>query len=204
MENLIENTMQPETEKEFSETFEISNADRINGFRKLEALIKEMRFDEKAPKIVIAGCSEDDAGTDKSVAVNIERYQSFWKALVDFCFLIGDIGSSMLPCRALCPADPLPVKLEMALLFLQFCYLKSGMILKHPTTNQPVKDIHGHILHTRGDWKGVSVPGLYRSALSKLHIYYETTSGVPARMHPVLKNPTRKYLSRPQLFAPFK
>jgi hypothetical protein len=156
MVNPIENTPHPEMAEEVSENFQISDASRIKGFQKLEALIKEMRLDAEAPKIVIAGRSDDDAGTNRSGSSTIERYKIFWKGLVDFCFLIGDIGSAMLPCRALCPANPLPVKLETAILFLRFQYLKAGMILKHPSTNEPMEDIHGNILHTQGDWKGVS------------------------------------------------
>jgi hypothetical protein len=83
----------------------------------------------------------------------------------------------MLVSREHCPADPIAVNINTAILYLRFHYIEKGEVLNHPVTNQPVTDIHGAEIHTRGDWQGTSVPGLFRSAMSKVHSHYEMTTG---------------------------
>lgn len=146
-----------------------------SGFVKLEALIKELQLDTKSPKIRIVGQTEDDMGTDRAKDSSIERYEHIWRAFLDYCFLVGDYESAMLPARNHCPADPLPVKSETAKQFLAFRCLEKRETVKNTMTNQPVKDIDGNVMISIGDWKGESSIGLFRTALSKLHVHYDTT-----------------------------
>ena len=93
-------------------------------------------------------------GADRVEVATIQRYRSIWRSLYKFSILIGDYESalilkedqSQLPRR---PRNPLPIKLETLLLFMEFMTEKPGVVLKHPVTRQEYKDKHGksHLLY---------------------------------------------------------
>ena len=157
--------------------FVVAAGIKERGFVKLDALIQELNLDTQSPKICIVGQTEDSMGTDRAKDSSIDRYEVIWKHFLDYCFLVGDYESAMLPARSHCPADPLPVKSKTAKQFLAFRCLEKGDMVKNTMTNQPVKDIDGNVLISVGDWKGESSVGLFRTALSKLHSHYDTTKG---------------------------
>ena len=160
--------------------FRISDDIRSQGMTKLLASMNKYQLKTEAPKIVITGESRKNGtmGTDSARDSSIERYESVWGPFANFCFLLGDYESAMLPLRMQCPGDPFPVKMETAVLYMQYRVKMKGELLKHHKTDQPVKDMKGSQLVCLGDWKGKSSLGIFRSALSKLHSKYETTKGV--------------------------
>lgn len=157
--------------------FRIAAEDRVNGIIALEKHMAEQGLDTKSPKVRIVGKTHDTVGTDNAKVSSISRYEQMYRGFCDFCFLIKDYDSAMLASREHCPKDPASVKLDTAIMYLRFHCLESGQVLTHPFTHATVFDIHGNQIVTRGDWKGTSVPGLFRSALAKLHKHYDTTDG---------------------------
>jgi hypothetical protein len=83
----------------------------------------------------------------------------------------------MLPSRAHCPNDPIPVKLRTAILYMQFRVNKKGNPLKDLKTGEIVDNVDKKAVYCMGDWQGKSTVGIFRSAMSKLHNSYETTKG---------------------------
>ena len=157
--------------------FSLDADDRVNGFKKLEELMVLHCLDTKSPKVRIVGKTHDTVGTDNAAVSSITRYEHIYPGFLDFCFLIEDYESAMLAAREHCPKDPTSVKVDTAIMYLRFHCIESGKVLTHPATHATVYDLHGKQIITRGDWKGTSVPGIFRSALSKLHKHYETTNG---------------------------
>jgi hypothetical protein len=146
------------------------------GLEELKKTIRDNKLDTESPKVRIVGVTDDDDGTDGANASSIDRYETIWKGFRDFCFLLGDYESAMLPDRDLCPANPFPVDRLTAEMYLDF-RCKKKLELKHPTTHEPVLDVNKNKITTLGDWCGFSSVGLFRSAISKLHKHYDTTKG---------------------------
>jgi hypothetical protein len=156
----------------------ISNDTRQAGFAKLIAKMNELELNTSAPKRVITGRTKDGAvGSDKSKSESIMRYEHVWKNFADFCFLIGDYESAMLPSRGLCPDNPIPVKLRTAVLYMQFRVNKAGTPLKDLKTGELIHDVDKKVVYSVGDWRSESTVGIFRSAMSKVHSHYETTKG---------------------------
>jgi hypothetical protein len=102
--------------------------------------MRELGFNTTAPKRAITGRSkEGEVGSDKSKSKSIARYEIVWTGFADFCFLIGNNESAMLPSRAHCPDDPIPLKLRMAILYMQFRVNKKGSPIKDIKTGKLVK-----------------------------------------------------------------
>jgi len=157
--------------------FAIGSAFRLAGLAKLRDRIKELELDTKSPKIKIVGCTSESVGTDKAKGVSITRYETIWKGLLDFCFLVEDYDSAMLVARNECPKDPLPVSLDTAIAFMRYKVLKLGTVLLHHKTNEPILSSSEKSLTCLGQWTSVSSVKMYASALQKVHSHYETTHG---------------------------
>jgi hypothetical protein len=133
--------------------------------------------------VAIVGKGPDGSiGTTPAKQSTVDRYKVVWDLFRDFCFLIGDYESAMLPCRGLCPANPLSVNVDTAIAFLNFCCQEKGTFLLHHKTNQPVRDRKRNALRCRGNWTGHSTPGIFRGALSMLHKAYPNTRGTYSEM----------------------
>jgi hypothetical protein len=88
---------------------------------KMIARMTELEVNMTAPKQIITGRTKGgEVGSNKSKSASIERYEHVWKGFSDFCFLIKDYESAMLPTREQCPDNPIPVSLRMAVLYMQF------------------------------------------------------------------------------------
>ena len=175
MEDELPNQDPPDLPKK--DHFTISLGERTIGFRKVDELIANDNHDTESPQVKIVGNTIDNPGTDKSRESSIQRYEQIWRGLRDFCFLMGDYQSAMILCREQCPADPPAVALGTAVKYLRFRYLEKGETVKDPFTDEVVKDRHGNVLKSRGDWNASSSSGLLRSALSKVHSHYDSTKG---------------------------
>jgi len=167
--------------------FKINESDREEGIKLVVARMEELGLDLKSPKIVITGGDKHTGsiGTDSASAVSIDRYETFWKHLLDWCIFVGDYESAGILCRKnvlskgrdFSPANPLPIKLDTVIHFVQFRALEKGSPLLHHQTNLPVTNKNGTELKCMGDWQSPEQIRLYASALSKLHSKYETTTG---------------------------
>jgi len=157
--------------------FDISPEDRLHGRKQVEELLKQQRCDTTSPKIQIVGNTRDIVGTDKSQQTTIDRCEQIWEGAKRFCCLTGEHESAIIFNRDICPANPPPMGIKVATNFLRFRHMEKGTIVRDAFTQAPVTDRHGTILVARGDWKGGSVQGLCRSALSKVHSHCESTSG---------------------------
>ena len=156
--------------------FKIPAQLRQDGMKAIECLINSGDYNTTAAKIVIQGKIKGGTpGTDQANQASICRYEGFWAQLLDFCIFIKDYESGIILHRPYCPADPPPVHIDTAIAFLRYRYLKKGTQVKHHRTNHPVLDHQGNALVSIGDWTGSCMPGLLRSALSKLHVHYDTT-----------------------------
>jgi hypothetical protein len=165
--------------KHYKKAFNIiSNGARQAGINKLIARMSELELNTSAPKRVITGRTKDGVvGSDKSKSESIMRYEDVWKAFVDFCFLIEDYESAMLPSRALCPDNPIPVKLRTAVLYMQYRVNQEGTPLKDLKTGELIHDFENKVVYSVGNWRSQSTVGIFRSAMSKIHSHYETTKG---------------------------
>jgi hypothetical protein len=94
------------------------------------------------PKKILGkvGGKHGDMGTDSAKQTTIDRYQTFWKTLRDFCFVLGDYKSAMILCRDDCPSNPFPIALKTAVHCLRFCVMEKGTVLRDMDTNEPVID----------------------------------------------------------------
>jgi hypothetical protein len=138
----------------------------------------ELELNMTAPKRIITGRTKGgEVGSDKSKSASIERYEHVWKGFADFCFLIQDYESAMLPTREQCPDNPIPVRLQTAVLYMQFRVNKEGTPLKDLKTGELIYGVDKNVVHSVGDWQGESTVGIFRSAMSKVHSHYETTKG---------------------------
>jgi hypothetical protein len=164
--------------KKRRDLFRVPQAIRVNGLAQLKKRVQDLGIYSTAPKIVITGKMKNgEVGSDRAKDPTIVRYKAVWKGFADFCFLIGDFDSAMLPTRALCPERPPTVNLQTAKLFLQFRVNEKGKPLQDLKTGKTVLDVNGQAVNCLGDWTGQSSPGLFRSALSKLHSHYDVTKG---------------------------
>lgn len=107
--------------KRCQKAFTISNGIRQAGVAKMIARMTELELNMTAPKRIITGRMKGgEVGSDKSKSASIEQYEHVWKGFADFCFLIQDYESAMLPTREQCPDNPIPVRLQTAVLYMQF------------------------------------------------------------------------------------
>lgn len=121
-------------------------------------------------------------GADRVEVATIQRYRSIWRSLYKFSILIGDYESalilkedqSQLPRR---PRNPLPIKLETLLLFMEFMTEKPGVVLKHPVTRQEYKDKHGKLIYCISRYTSPKSLEHLQSAVNKLHSYFPSTKG---------------------------
>jgi hypothetical protein len=156
--------------------YRISSVLRSVGFQKIQDKAKELNLDTKSPKITIIGKNDTECGNDKAKESSIDRYATAWRGLLDFCIEFEDWRSGIILHRAECPADPFPVAEDLAIHYMRFHVLEKGSVLKHYKTDQPIlKD--GSPVLCRGDWMSAATIGIYRSALTKLHLAYASTQG---------------------------
>jgi len=165
--------------------FKINESDQEEGIKLVVAQMEELGLDLKSPKIVITSGDKHtrSIGTDSTSAISINRYETFWKHLLDWCIFVGNYESAGILCRKnvlskgrdFSPANPLPIKLDTVIHFVQFRALEKGSLLLHHQTNLPVTNKNGTELKCMGDWQSPEQIHLYASVLSKLHSKYETT-----------------------------
>ena len=160
--------------------YRLTEKDRNMGLSKIKQQIAKHQLNTTKPKIQITGKDKDTAsvGTDRASKSSIKRYKSVWKAALDFCIEISDFDSAMIFARDICPADPLPMSAETAILCLRFHVQEKGTILKHHKTDETVmSSITKEPLVCQGDWRSESSISAYSSALAKVHMHYPSTSG---------------------------
>jgi integrase len=160
--------------------YRISDAARAAGLQKVEEAARNHHLNTTSTpiRIVGTGTSSDNMANDSSTRSTIHRYENVWSGLLDFCIEVGDYDSGILLHRDKCPSDPLPIKVETAIHYLRFHTTKAGVPLLHFQTRLAVNFRNEAPIVCRGDWSGKSSIGIYRSALSKLHSFYESTKGV--------------------------
>ena len=149
---------------------------RNAGLKQIKSRIKELQLKTTGPQIQITASNDGD-GTTSSRESTLKRYESIWKGLLDYCIVTGDYTSAIILDRHQCPLNPFPVSSDTAINYLRMRYLKKDKALKCHKTGQIVVDKFGQPIQTKGDWRGSSSIGLYRSALSVLHSHYESTRG---------------------------
>jgi len=92
------------------------NARKV-GLAVIEKRIEELGLvvpTEESGRTVIKGSNKrtHELGTDSTETVTIDRYQVFWRGLLDFCIELGDIDSAIILARDLCPENPWSVAPE--------------------------------------------------------------------------------------------
>jgi hypothetical protein len=160
-------------------TFRISKEKFDAGLARIKNRISELGLDTNSPKVVIEGGDKRNQrmGTDRAEKTSIQRYESIWHHLLQFCVLIGDYDSGIILARDLCPSDPLPVSVDTIINFMRFRVTKTGEPLVDHASCQAINDIDGNALVCLGDWQSAVSVKLVATALSKLHSHYTTTSG---------------------------
>jgi hypothetical protein len=128
-------------------------------------MMNDLGLNTTAPKRVITGrTKEGDIGSNKSKSQSIIWYSKVWKGFADFSFLIGDYESAMLPSQEHCPDSPFPVKLQMAILNMQFWVNRKGNPLKDLRTGEIVSNVEKQaIMYCLGNWQGLAVDYWYLS-----------------------------------------
>jgi hypothetical protein len=145
---------------------------------KVKEKIDELGLDTTSPQIQIIGRNKAlELGTDKAKQISIDKYKCYWNGLRDFCLALGEYDSAIIMCRDICPSDPPPVKLDVAIHYGRYKVQEPGTPLLHYETNAPVKDKDGNPLYCVGEWTGRSTVKDYGSALNKLHDHYESGRG---------------------------
>jgi hypothetical protein len=180
-------TRKASTKKNNRQGYKIPAHEREKGIEAAVQKMKELGLDLEGPKVVITGSNKhsNSVGTDAGQTSTIERYEQFWRPLLDFCIAIGDFESAGILCRKnvlsggrdLSPADPLPVKLDTAIHFMMMRVLEKGKPLTHHATDLPVLGADGQQILCMGDWHSTNQVQLYSNALSKVHSKYATTNG---------------------------
>ena len=161
--------------------YRLTMEQRAQGLAQIKQQVIKHELNMTAPKIQIIGKNKKDAttvGTNRAAEVSISRYETIWRAVLDFCIEISDYDSAMLFAHDLCPTDPFPMSAEMAISCLRFHVEEKGTILKHHKTNEPIiSSLTDAPMICQGDWKSVHSIASYCSALTKVHMHYETTTG---------------------------
>jgi hypothetical protein len=157
--------------------YKLSQEARAEGLAAIENATKRLKLNCDGRPHQIVGKKGTMLGTDSAKESSIERYETVWQGLLDFCIATQDYESGIILHRPKCPSDPFPVSLDTAVHYMRFRIHEKGSPLLHYETNEPVCDPNGNQLFCRGDWQGSSTVGLYRSALSKLHNHYESCTG---------------------------
>lgn len=160
-------------------TFRISKEKFDAGITAIKNRIEELGLDVESPKVVIEGGDKrkHQMGTDRAEKTSIQRYESVWYHLLQYCILTGDYDSGIILARDICPVDPIPVSVDTIVNFMRFRVTKTGEPLLHHISCEPIKDIDGNSLKCLGDWQSEVSVKLVATALSKLHSHYKTTSG---------------------------
>ena len=162
--------------------YRLTEEDRNTGISKIKDQIKNYQLNTSEPSIQIIGQNKNTTstavGTDRACQDSIIRYETSWRAALDFCIEISDFDSAMIFAREICPADPLPMSVETSISCLRFHVQEEGTILKHHKTDQPfISALTGEPLVCLGDWRSTETISSYCSALVKVHVHYTTTSG---------------------------
>lgn len=160
--------------------YRLTEAQRKAGLSKIVQQIAIHQLNTTKPRIQITGTNKDTAsvGTDRAAESSISRYETVWKAALDFCIEISDYDSAMIFAREICPADPLPMSPDTAILCLRFHVQEKGTMLKHHKTDEPVvSSLTRQPLVCQGDWRSESSISAYSSALAKVHMHYSSTCG---------------------------
>ena len=103
--------------------YRLDDKHRAEGLSKIKERINFHQLNTTAPKIRIIGKSKEDTtivGTDRATQSTIDRYETVWKAALDFCIEISDFDSAMIFARDLCPADPIPMSADTAICAFAF------------------------------------------------------------------------------------
>jgi hypothetical protein len=160
-----------------SSHFQIPVPRRLAGLEKIRERTDQLKLRTEGPPKVITGTVDGSQASDTCRNSSIKRYETVWRQLLDFTILIGDHDSGIILFRPECPADPPPVSLKTARLFLRMQCQKAELLMHHDTT-RGVMCTNGRYLPCLYNWKGFSSVKIFAAALSKLHNHYETTSGV--------------------------
>jgi hypothetical protein len=159
----------------------ITDERRIAGFASIEATTlaygREPSSEAGDALIEICGRDTPGIGTDSATNSTLTRYRIIWKGLLDYCIMMEDYDSAILLHRTSCPKRPFPVCEDTAISYMKFRVLEKGSPVMHHTTRRPVILPDGTPLLAVGDWKSAVSVGLFRSALSKIHSHYSTTTG---------------------------
>ena len=179
----------------------ITAAQRAAGLSKIEEKIKELKRDpaDYTPhKIVGRGNKNGIAPNDRASDVTIGRYKCVWDSLLDFVILMEDWKSGMILHPEKCPPNPLPLNVDIAILYLYYHTLPKGVkvpdirLAADKDGNQPPLTIpgsNGSPLLAVGDWQGSSTLGIFRSALSKLHEHFDLCRDSYIHDCPSCRNP---------------
>jgi hypothetical protein len=151
---------------------------RIHGFRMPEAESKKLELDTDSPKIKITGRNKGTnvGRTDSAKNSSMERCETVWQGLLDWSVANKDWESGIILHRPSCPANPLPVNLDLAIHHMRHRTCEKGAVLRNHKTDEPIL-LDGSPVLCCGDWRSVSSVGMFRSALSKLHSHCKTTKG---------------------------
>ena len=150
------------------------------GHEKTLAKVLELGLSTSPEKrVAIVGTSKDGTvGTDSATDSAIDRYRSIWRSLLAFCFHVGDYVSAIIHLPDdLRPGNPPPIHLDTAVATLRFFSMEKGTPLLHHRSNQPILDLYRKPIKCIGKWRSENTVDLYRTALTKLHNHFPTTSG---------------------------
>jgi len=103
---------------------------RAQGLAQIKQQIIKHELNTTAPKIRIIRKNNKDAttvSTNRAAEVSISRYETVWRAVLDFCIEISDYDSAMLFARDHCPTDPFPMSAAMAISCLRFHVQEKGL-----------------------------------------------------------------------------
>jgi len=139
---------------------------------KLNGVITKYNLDTTGTPIAIVGGSNSGVNDD-----TIARYRSVWRSLFKFCLIVGDYESAVILNDVVRPKNPLPVKEETLLMYMEFMTGEEGQPLLHPTTKELVKDVKGRFIKIISRYHSPKSLEHLKSAISKLHSFFESTQG---------------------------
>ena len=79
----------------------LSNEKRKHGITEISKSIISRGLDTVSPKVRIIGCDKNmiQLGTDRAQISSIDRYESFWSGLLDWCIFMEDYESGIIVAR---------------------------------------------------------------------------------------------------------
>ena len=153
----------------------ISDDDFKAGQKNAKALMRSLR--QKVPRTPYNPFKEHHCQIAPSTQ---KTYRDLWAEMARFFYLIGCYQSAILADRQICPtSDPLPFRPESFAMYLTYRLAKKGLPLIHPTTKQPILDVHGRPLKAVGGWNAPSMLYKCHAAVLFLHetMYPSSCSG---------------------------